>query len=819
MLKKILFISFILFISLTLNAHIICNITHFTEADGLSQSHVTQIVQDKQGMIWIATWNGLNRYDGYEFKCFKSQPGDGINLPSDRIRNIILNPQGNLWCIFDETILLFDTNSMRFKNITKKEQNRLRCRYRKQNNKKKNKISIYTHTDKYGVKWFITSNGRISYFKKGMNAPLEYANLKEKFNGISKPLTDYQGNLWLRSHDGIYKISFSYCIFRPLKPLMKEAVRCLYLMNNGYYWACSRDGIARLYSPKGYCRYMDKQGLLHSSVTNFGAKIYSMYETKNGTLWIGCKPDGIFRLINNKAENLFKGLQVYDIKQDVYGHLWIATLNNGLKLIPDPNKQHPSIINMKTPLGDKKAPNKIRNILITHDGYIFCTMTTGLLVSKIQKDYFKMHFNLHQRQSNIKESLSSNATMMAIEDHWGRIFICTESGGLNMIERNAKKRNLALKNISFRHFNLSSDVIQSMFETKNKLWVVSENKLITINPETGKSTDYDSNIFGNDLHFQEGKPLIHPSGIWIISTNNGTIIINPTDLKTDKFIPSIAITDIIVENKEKHLQDNTLILNSDERTCTIFFAALDYSIKPKISYAFRLIKKNNNDIQWNYVRDQHSATFTDMEPEEYLLEIRSTNSFGNWMNNIRRIKIIVKPKFAETTLAHILCIISIICILSGILFTIIYIRRIRSKQKETMEAYLALLEQQTEKDKFQQRKYTDIHNNLSEADDAFMKRVMIFIDENLSNADASIDDMAYATATSRSNLNRKMKTITGVTPIEFLAKARMHKALQLINNTSLQVSDIAYQCGYADPKYFSRVFKKTTGMSPSEYKQ
>ena len=69
------------------------------------------------------------------------------------------------------------------------------------------------------------------------------------------------------------------------------------------------------------------------------------------------------------------------------------------------------------------------------------------------------------------------------------------------------------------------------------------------------------------------------------------------------------------------------------------------------------------------------------------------------------------------------------------------------------------------------------------------------------------------------NLNRKMKTITGVTPIEFLAKARMHKALQLINNTSLQVSDIAYQCGYADPKYFSRVFKKTTGMSPSEYKQ
>ena len=56
----------------------------------MAQWYVTQIVQDKRGMMWFATWNGLNRYDGYEFVCFKSRVGDGIDMPSDRIRDLSL---------------------------------------------------------------------------------------------------------------------------------------------------------------------------------------------------------------------------------------------------------------------------------------------------------------------------------------------------------------------------------------------------------------------------------------------------------------------------------------------------------------------------------------------------------------------------------------------------------------------------------------------------------------------------------------------------------------------------------------------------------
>lgn len=50
------------------------------ELNGLSHHHATSLVQDKNGMIWVATWNGLSRWDGYRFVSFKPQPGDGYSM-------------------------------------------------------------------------------------------------------------------------------------------------------------------------------------------------------------------------------------------------------------------------------------------------------------------------------------------------------------------------------------------------------------------------------------------------------------------------------------------------------------------------------------------------------------------------------------------------------------------------------------------------------------------------------------------------------------------------------------------------------------------
>lgn len=68
----------------------ICHIQRYDESDGLTQWHVTQMAQDSQGMMWFSTWNGLCRFDGYEFRGFKGRVGDGSRLATDRMRSVWL---------------------------------------------------------------------------------------------------------------------------------------------------------------------------------------------------------------------------------------------------------------------------------------------------------------------------------------------------------------------------------------------------------------------------------------------------------------------------------------------------------------------------------------------------------------------------------------------------------------------------------------------------------------------------------------------------------------------------------------------------------
>ena len=140
---------------------------------------------------------------------------------------------------------------------------------------------------------------------------------------------------------------------------------------------------------------------------------------------------------------------------------------------------------------------------------------------------------------------------------------------------------------------------------------------------------------------------------------------------------------------------------------------------------------------------------------------------------------------------------------------------------ETLKAYLALLnkpdEQTADNDNLKPEEPTT--PEMSEEDDRFMRSVMTFIEEHIADADINVAAMAEAVATSRSGLNRKLKSILGVTPLDLLREARIKRACQLLGKGNLNISEVAYQCGFSDPKYFSRCFKQTMGVSPTEYKK
>ena len=88
--------------------------THLTTNDGLSQSYVTAILQDRRGFMWFATRDGLNRYDGNTFVVYKHNPNDPGSLSSNFIQDLMEDDHGYLWIATNTGVNKFDPTTERF---------------------------------------------------------------------------------------------------------------------------------------------------------------------------------------------------------------------------------------------------------------------------------------------------------------------------------------------------------------------------------------------------------------------------------------------------------------------------------------------------------------------------------------------------------------------------------------------------------------------------------------------------------------------------------------------------------------------------------
>lgn len=91
------------------------------------------------------------------------------------------------------------------------------------------------------------------------------------------------------------------------------------------------------------------------------------------------------------------------------------------------------------------------------------------------------------------------------------------------------------------------------------------------------------------------------------------------------------------------------------------------------------------------------------------------------------------------------------------------------------------------------------------------------VTDNLEVMDLDVPFIADKMCMSHSTLYRKVKSLTGITPNEFIRKIKLGKACELLASGSVSVSDISYATGFSSPAYFRRVFKAEFGVSPTQY--
>lgn len=769
--------------------------TEYDDHSGMSQRHITKILQDRNGYMWFASWNGLNRYDGYEFAVFKSHPGDGTSVVSDRIRNIVMGKDGDIFCFIDQQVWRFSTDNYAFGKASARDSSHY-CK-------------------------LLTNDPSAGKEKDTVVCGFHIEKVRQVFD-------DRQGNKWVMGRYGVKKLSRQKPPFDTIEAVPNDVVRCLFADRKGRIWIASRNTatVTVVDARLGLKGYLGSDGHLHDKPQHF-APVYAMMQQSDGTLWMCSKPQGLIRMKENAdgtfdISHITKGNSrdislgrslnsndIYDIKEDAHGRLWVATLGGGINMMERSGGKTKIYNKDNAYAGYPAEALNVRKLMIAGDSMLMATTTGGLLAADIRTP--KTLFTLHRREANRSNSLSCNATMDMVIDGRGRLFVSTESGGINMLEGDLKARRY-----DFRHFTaaqgLASDVVMAMSDMGGKLMVQSMSQLIRLDADEGRADNYGGRFFATPIRFSDAQPLRLADGRWLLSLETGVMVMAETALDDMAYTPQIAVTSVEVAGAPRNYaagQRDTIWLGPNQRDVTIGFAALDFTDNENIRYSTRLTEEGEGEwTQYNHAR---TVSLLNLTPGTYRLDIRSTNADGLAVDNIKSIYMVVEPAVWENTWAKCIYLLLLAGVIFAVTYTLFYIRTLKRQRKENYDKYMSLINGDND----------DNHERLgdmSDDDHQFMKRFTAFIADNLSNSDASIDDMASATATSRSSLNRKTKNLLGMTPADFLKEARMKKACQLLMTTSGSINDIAYACGFSDAKYFSKCFKASRGVSPSEYR-
>lgn len=564
---------------------------------------------------------------------------------------------------------------------------------------------------------------------------------------------------------------------------------------------------------------------------------------------------------------------VYSLQKDRWGRLWVATLNHGLFCITPSGKSwrcQPIVLSHDDMTGKYLG---VRMIYISHRDELLVGTTLGLFATKLTAaNPASLRFTLHEREGGRDGSLSCSAVMFMAEDRANRLYICTEGSGLNMVEPGI---SLLSKDVDFRHFDrrdLPEDFLLSAFAYGQYMWFVGTNDLTGVDVEHGLSLFFNHRTWTDELIFSDAQPLRWKGGKWLMGLMDGLVLMDMDRLTKRTKAPRIVLTRVSVEEGEMMeavSASDTICLDETERNVKIEFAAIDYANIQSISYRFQL-----DDGVWNTLENSHTVTLLNLSPGTHTLRVESKLPTGQWAGNVKVVTICVKPTIWQTTTAKVLYVLLFI-------YTVVYVTRtIRAshrKQRELLGQYLDLMEkydkekhlvvavkaagadktavevsakvaeEKTTAEKTTAEKTTietataetmaeeaavaDVQQplqadsrsvgeeSLSEEDQRFMQCVVEFVEQHIDNSDLSVTELAAKLNVSKSGLNRKLKSLLGVAPKEFINKARMNRAVALLRHSDLPVKEIAYRCGFSDQNYFGKCFRAAMGVSPSEYRQ
>jgi signal transduction histidine kinase/ligand-binding sensor domain-containing protein/DNA-binding response OmpR family regulator len=580
---------------------------NITRQQGLSNTDINAIVQDKDGFIWFGTEYGLNRYDGYQIKVFRNTPGDSTSLPDNSINCLYVDHEGVLWIgTIRGGLSQYKKNSNSFSSyrhdpsnphtvsynyityITEDIFNNLWVAtleglnlYNKQNNsftqfidnKSLGKMAINKpsgnlknirsiSSDKQGNLWIGYERDGLGMLdiKKGIftHYPLPARTQKVPGDNSIQFILDEGNELWLASRfSGILVFNKTTKQYRSLNSKQLDPRVNYLLPDHGNIWIATKNGLYAYSKQTGLINSFFHQECNHNSLSN--NSISCLFMDRQGILWAGSLQGGVNYVINKKGFNVLRKdmcqpvslsqQSVSAVLKDNRNNLWVGYFDNGIDIIDLKTNTKKFYFDLPTAKGTMPT-GTIFCIFQDSKGRIWLgTYASGIFMYEPSTGQFR-NFN---HQPSDSESLSGNDVRSICEDKEHQLWLAIHGRGVNRFNpETGKTCRISYPQNNYGFSDAHNWVYKVYIDSSNNLWVTSVDG-VSLSPNLGKTfTNYHhtqrrSNNESLDVIwtlYDDGKQLWLGSSMGLSVFDKNKKVFTKVISKNDG-LPSDAITGIL----------------------------------------------------------------------------------------------------------------------------------------------------------------------------------------------------------------------------------------------------------------------------------
>lgn len=457
-----------------------------TVEDGLSQSFVLCIEQDRYGFIWLGTDDGLNRYDGYDVIQYKYNTSDKNSISHSTISSICEDNQGNLWIGTFNGLNLYD----RSKNIFLRDTNWPQITVRSIAEDSNSNLWIATVANLYCY------NHRLKSTKT--YEPLNDASGNGQYNKghissgyLTKVFVDKENNIWIGSNNGLNLYirksnSFINIYHKNNDPssLGDNMINAIYEDHLGRIWIGHTGGLDLMITKdieKGNFRFRHYVHDQNNSKSISKGSVNAIVEDDENRLWVGIDNGGV-NVIEIDTRNELTGLfyhyyrnpnvqgtlsnnSIFSLYKDSQKNIWVGTYGNGA------NVHTPFINNFRLyrndPLNKYSLSNNQVNVFLEDSVNIWIGTEGGL--NRYDKNTELFYCYAHNPNDN--SSIGSNAVWALAKDKQDNLWIGTWAGGLNKMNIKTGKFIRYLNNPSDTNSISSNNIFAIHIDKDENLWL------------------------------------------------------------------------------------------------------------------------------------------------------------------------------------------------------------------------------------------------------------------------------------------------------------------------------------------------------------